>query len=286
MASLNDNHGVSVRELVSHIEKPGIVVPIVTQAELLGISRTSVYYQPRPVDQFTLSIMHKIDEVYTESPFYGVRKITAQLRRDGLAINHKRIHRLMRKMGLEAIYPKPNLSQNTQAHPVYPYLLKDMVITHPNQVWGTDITYIRLKQGFLCLVAFMDWFSRFILSWKLSISLSVDFCIEAAKEALTKAVPEITNQDQGVQFTSAEYLSVWDPDKTRISMDGRGRCMDNIFNERFWRSLKYEDIYLKNYEAVPEAKQGIGDYIDFYNFRRLHQSQGYKTPAEIYFGGR
>ena len=230
--------------------------------------------------------MHKIDEVYTESPFYGVRKITAQLKRDGLLVNHKRVHRLMRVMGLEAIYPKPNLSKNSQPHPVYPYLLKGIVVNRPNQVWGTDITYIRLKQGFVYLTVFMDWFSRFILSWRLSISLGVDFCIEAAVEALTKGVPEVTNQDQGVQFTSQEYLSVWNLETTKISMDGRGRCMDNIFNERFWRSLKYEDVYLKNYETVPETKQGIGEYIDFYNYRRLHESHGYKTPAEIYFERR
>lgn len=283
---MSGDHDVSTRELVSHIDKPGIVVPIIRQAELLGISRTSVYYQPKPVDTFTLSVMHKIDEVFTESPFYGVRKITAQLKRDGLAVNHKRIHRLMRQMGLEAIYPKPNLSKNDQAHPVYPYLLNGMSIIRPNQVWGTDITYIRLKQGFVYLTVFMDWFSRFILSWKLSISLAVDFCIEAAEEALSKGVPEITNQDQGVQFTSLEYLSVWNPETTKISMDGRGRCMDNIFNERFWRSLKYEEVYLKSYETVPEARQGIESYIDFYNYRRLHQSLGYKTPAEIYFERR
>jgi len=283
---LSGDHGVTTRELVLHIEKPGSVVPIIRQAKLLGVSRTSIYYQPKPVNPFTLSVMHKIDEVYTESPFYGVRKITAQLKRDGLLVNHKRVHRLMRVMGLEAIYPKPNLSKNSQPHPVYPYLLKGIVVNRPNQVWGTDITYIRLKQGFVYLTVFMDWFSRFILSWRLSISLGVDFCIEAAVEALTKGVPEVTNQDQGVQFTSQEYLSVWNLETTKISMDGRGRCMDNIFNERFWRSLKYEDVYLKNYETVPETKQGIGEYIDFYNYRRLHESHGYKTPAEIYFERR
>ena len=283
---MSGDHGVTTRELVLHIEKPGSVVPIIRQAKLLGVSRTSIYYQPKPVNPFTLSVMHKIDEVYTESPFYGVRKITAQLKRDGLLVNHKRVHRLMRVMGLEAIYPKPNLSKNSQPHPVYPYLLKGIVVNRPNQVWGTDITYIRLKQGFVYLTVFMDWFSRFILSWRLSISLGVDFCIEAAVEALTKGVPEVTNQDQGVQFTSQEYLSVWNLETTKISMDGRGRCMDNIFNERFWRSLKYEDVYLKNYETVPETKQGIGEYIDFYNYRRLHESHGYKTPAEIYFERR
>lgn len=283
---MSSNHNITVREKVTHIDTTGTRLPIIRQAELLGISRTSVYYQPRPIDPFTLSVMHAIDAVYTASPFYGVRKITAQLRREGLLVNHKRIHRLMRVMGLEAIYPKPNLSHNNQPHPVYPYLLTSMTINRPNQVWGTDITYIRLKHGFIYLVAFMDWFSRFILSWRLSISLAVDFCIEAAHDALTIGVPDITNQDQGVQFTSTEYLSIWDPDTTRISMDGRGRCMDNIFTERFWRSLKYEDVYLKNYETVPEAREGIGQYIDFYNYQRLHQSHNYKTPAEIYFGRR
>lgn len=213
----------------------------------------------------------------------GKLKVEADWLKKRLLVNHKRIHRLMREMGLEMIYPKPNLSKNIQAHPVYPYLLKGMLINRPNLVWGTDITYIRLKQGFVYLVAFMDWFSRFILSWRLSISLGVEFCVKAAKEAF-EGFPRLRIRIR--VFNLRVMNTCWNLEKTRISMDGRGRCMDNIFNERFWRSLKYEDVYLKNYETVPEAKQGIDAYIDFYNYRRLHESHNYKTPAEIYFEGR
>jgi putative transposase len=227
--------------------------------------------------------MNKIDEIYTEQPYYGYRPITAQLKRGGFIINHKRVKRLMRQMGIEAIYPKPNLSKNNQPHPVYPYLLKHLRITHPNQVWGTDITYIRLNQGFVYLVAFMDWFSRYVVSWQLSITLEANFVVDAAKKALIRATPEIINSDQGVQFTSDHYLNTWDQTKTRISMDGKGRCMDNIFTERLWRSVKYNDIYPNQYSCVLDVKDGLNRYFNIYNNRRLHQSLNYQTPAEVYF---
>jgi len=230
--------------------------------------------------------MNQIDKIYTEFPYYGYRRITKQLHRDGYEVNHKRVLGLMHEMGIEAIYPKPNLSKNSQPHPVYPYLLKGVTITAPNQVWGTDITYIKMHKGFVYLVAFMDWYSRYVLSWQLSTTLTSDFVVNAAMMALGLAQPGIINSDQGVQFTSKDYLDIWDGDITHISMDGRGRCMDNIFIERLWRSLKYEDIYLNDYDSVLAVKDGITRYFDSYNNRRLHQALNYKTPAEIYFERR
>jgi putative transposase len=248
------------------------------QAELLGISRSSLYYKPQPVKPKTLVVMNRIDEIYTAHPFFGSRRIAHTI-----GVNRKQIQRLMREMGLEAIYPKPNLSKNANQHPVYPYLLRNITASYPNHIWGTDITYIRMHQGFLYLVAFLDWYSRYVISWRLSTMLTTDFVLEAAYEALTVGTPEITNSDQGVQFTSEDYLSLWNPNKTQISMDGRGRCMDNIFTERLWRSLKYEEVYLKEYTSVLEAKESVGRYFHFYNYERGHQSHQYKIPAEIYF---
>lgn len=219
-------------------------------------------------------------------PYYGVVRMTKQLQQDQYAVGEKRVRRLMRQMGLEAIYPKPNLSKNTNQHPIYPYLLRNVIASHPNHIWGTDITYIRMKQGFLYLVAFLDWYSRYVLSWRLSTMLTTDFVLEAANEALAIGIPEITNSDQGVQFTSADYLSIWNPETTRISMDGRGRAMDNIFTERLWRSVKYEEVYLNNYDSVLDAKDGLTRYFDIYNNRRLHQAHNYKTPAAVYFERR
>lgn len=266
-----------------HIDKQNRDIPIVTQAKLLGISRASVYYHPAPVNPYDLQLMHRIDELFTDMPYYGVMRITSQLRRERHKVNEKRIRRLMRNMGLVALYPKPHLSRNDIPHPVFPYLLRGVPIVRPNQVWGTDITYIRMKQGYLYLVAFLDWYSRYVLSWRLSTLLTAEFVIEAAKEALAVGIPEITNSDQGVQFTSADYLTMWNPETTRISMDGRGRAMDNIFTERLWRSVKYEEVYLKNYDSVLDAKDGLTNYFDTYNNRRLHQALKYQTPAEVYF---
>lgn len=238
------------------------------------------------MDPEDLALTKRIDEIYTEMPYYGVVRMTKQLRDDRYVVGEKRVRRLMRQMGLEAIYPKPNLSSNTVSHPVYPYLLRGVTAHHSDHIWGTDITYIRMRQGFLYLVAFLDWYSRYVVSWRLSTMLTTDFVLAAAHEALGVGIPEITNSDQGVQFTSQEYLSLWDPEKTKISMDGRGRAMDNIFTERLWRSVKYEEVYLKNYDSVLDAKDGLSRYFDTYNHRRLHQALNYRTPADVYFERR
>lgn len=283
---MKSDYRLTAKDLLSLIDKTGYV-PIKRQVELLGISRSSIYYQPAPVDPFTHMVMDMIDVEYTKRPYYGSRRIAEEITNQlKIPINRKRIQRLMRRMGLEAIYPKPNLSFNSKQHPAYPYLLKGIIASWPNHIWGTDITYIRIAKGFLYLVAFMDWYSRFVVAWKLSTTLTTDFVIEAAKEALTLGVPDITNSDQGVQYTSNDYLSLWDSDRTKISMDGRGRAMDNIFTERLWRSVKYEEVYIKNYQTVKEAHEGISTYLYDYNYGRLHESLNYRKPAEIYFERR
>jgi putative transposase len=229
--------------------------------------------------------MRLIDEEYTRRPFYGIRKMKVFL--EGVlkkAVNKKRIQRLMRKMGLEAIYPKKNLSKPCPWHRKYPYLLRGLAITRPNQVWGTDITYIRLSQGFVYLVAIIDWFSRYVLSWAVSVTLDVGFCLDALDEALRKGRPEIFNSDQGVQFTCEEFTNRLLQENIRISMDGRGRAMDNVFTERLWRSVKYEDVYLRDYDAPPAATVGLGQYFRFYNDERYHQALDYRTPAAVHFG--
>lgn len=282
---MRKTYSIDVSQIRSHIAKSEKAPAIQTQAGLLGIARSSVYYVPRPADEFTLSVMHKIDEVYTKRPFYGVRRITEQLRRDGYLVNHKRVHGLMQEMGLQGLTPRKNLSRNNPKHPVYPYLLRGITAGYPNHIWGTDITYIRTAHGFLYLAAYLDWYSRFILSWRLSTSLEIAFVLEAAEEALSVyGNPAIENSDQGSHFTSPQHVALFTAGGTRISMDGRGRAMDNIFTERLWRTIKYEEVYLKSYETVPEAKQQIGEYINFYNNERFHQSLNNKTPAEIYFG--
>ena len=278
----SSNH-LTVRDIVlQHINKASSVLPLGIQADLLGISRTSLYYEPAPIDPETLTVMNAIDELYTQRPFYGSRKIAREL-----GYNRKRIQRLMREMGIEAIYQKPNLSINPIPHPVYPYLLKGVIASHPNHVWGTDITYIRMHQGFLYLTVYLDWFSRFVLSWRLSTTLDIEFVLEAAEEALNKYhSPEIENSDQGTHYTSGQHIQLFTNRGTKVSMDGRGRAMDNIFTERLWRSVKYEEVYLKDYATVLEAKEHIGKYFEFYNYERKHQSLGYQTPAEIYFERR
>jgi len=254
------------------------------QAQLLGISRSSLYYELKSVDSQTLDLMNRIDKIHTDWPTYGTRTIAAQLRRETeLQIGRKRVRGLMEEMGIAAIYPKPHLSLNNTSHPIFPYLLKGIKIIRPNQVWGTDITYIRLHGGFVYLVAFLDWYSRFIVGWKLSTTLETEFVLDAAREALAIGIPEIMNTDQGVQFTDKDFISVWNQEKTKISMDHKGRCFDNIFTERFWRTLKYDEIYLKDYQSVWDAEQNINDFIYKYNHIRLHESLGYKTPAEFYF---
>lgn len=276
MASSNQ---LATKDIVSHINKTKSVLPKSIQTNLLGISRSSLYYQPQPVSLETLMVMNGIDRIYTAHPFYGSRRIAKEL-----GVNRKQIQRLMRDIGYEAIYPKPNLSKNTAPHPTYPYLLRGITAGHPNHIWGTDITYIKMAKGFLYLTAYLDWFSRFVLSWRLSTTLETEFVMEAAREALVIGTPEIENSDQGIQFTSQEYINLWEKNNVKISMDGRGRAMDNIFTERLWRSLKYEEVYLKEYATVLEAKENIGAYFNFYNYERKHQSHNYRTPAEIYFG--
>ena len=268
----------------TYLDKSEHEIPLYRQCELLGISKSAAYYDPVPLSHEDLTLMKYIDKNHTDFPSYGARTMAHQLTLDmGYRIGRKRTGTLMENMGIEAVYPKPRLSLNNKPHQVFPYLLKNIPILKPNHVWSADITYIRMKYGFLYLVVFMDWYARYILSWRLSDSLKTDFCIEAAENALTVNVPDIINVDQGVQFTDKEMISIWQNQKIQISMDHKGRCFDNIFTERFWRSLKYEEVYLKDYQTVYEANQSIGEYIEKYNTRRLHQSLGYKTPAQIYY---
>ena len=265
------------------IEHQSKMISIKRQAELLGVARSRVYYEPR-TDPYSLELMHVVDEQYTKTPFYGSRRIREILKRKGHFVNRKRIQRLMHLMGIEAIYPKKNLSKPSPGCKIYPYLLRDRKITRVNEVWGIDITYIRMRHGWLYLVAIMDWVSRYVLSWETSTTLEVDFCIRALERALFITDPEIFNSDQGSQFPSVAFLKCLEERNIQISMDGRGRATDNVFNERLWRSVKYEEVYLNDYATVSEAKEGIGNYMDFYNQERPHQSLDYKTPAEAYFG--
>jgi putative transposase len=264
------------------IDRESETIPVKRQSQLLGIARSTVYYQPK-VNLYSLKLMHLIDEQYTKTPFYGSRRMREALKRKGYRVNRKRMQRLMRLMGIEAIYPKRNLSRPSPGHKIYPYLLRNRQVNHVNQVWGADITYIRMKYGWLYLVAIMDWMSRYVLSWELSTTLEVDFCIRALEKALTIGTPEIFNSDQGSQFTSLAFLEQLEKRNIQISMDGRGRAMDNIFNERLWRSVKYEEVYISDYETVYDGKEGISRYMSFYNQERPHQSLDYKTPAEVYF---
>jgi putative transposase len=257
-------------------------ISIRRQCDLLGVNRASWYYQPAGETAENLKLMRLIDEQYTRTPFYGTRRLAAWLQEQGHEVNRKRVARLMELMGLEAVYPKPKLSQPGQGHKIYPYLLEGVEVQRVNQVWSTDITYIRMTEGFVYLVAVIDWFSRFVLSWALSLTMELDFCVEALKRALRWGLPEIFNTDQGSQFTSEKFTNELKLRSIAVSMDGRRRCLDNIFIERLWRSLKYEEVYLRDYLAVPDARSGIGRYLRFYNYERLHQSLEYQTPASIY----
>lgn len=256
------------------------------QCELLGLSKGGLYYKAVPESLYNLELMDEIDKQYMDTPYYGSRRMAEALKRKGYKINRKKAQRLMKKMGLEAIYPGPNLSKRQHMARKYPYLLTDLEIKEPNFVWSSDITYIRLKNGFMYLVAIIDLFSRYVLSWKLSNSLEVDFCIEATENALSKSVrkPEIFNTDQGSQFTSDEFTNLISSNGIKLSMDGKGRAFDNIFIERLWRSLKYEEVYLKAYETVVEARLSIDEYFYRYNNKRPHQSLDYKYPVEVHCG--
>jgi putative transposase len=253
------------------------------QCELLDLNRTTYYYRSERDESYNRTLMHLLDEQFTRTPFYGVDRMTEYLRRRGHRVNPKRIRRLMRQMGLEAVYPKPRLSQNGTEHRRYPYLLREISIERPDQVWCSDITYIRMLYGFVYLVAVMDWFSRYVLSWELSTTLEAGFCVRALQQALRSSKPEIFNTDQGVQFTSAEFLEPLTAGGIRISMDGRGRVFDNIFVERLWRSVKYEEVYINEYRQVKDAREGLSRYFGFYNRERPHSALGYQTPHEVYF---
>jgi putative transposase len=247
------------------------------------VPRSTAYFKPKGDSTWNLELMRLIDELYTKWPFYGSRKITEHLRTEGQLVNRKRVSRLMGVMGIEAIYQKPRTTKPTPEHEKYPYLLRGLEIRVPNQVWCTDITYIRLRRGFVYLVAVMDWFSRFVLTWRLSNSLETTFCLDALQEALERyGPPGIFNTDQGSQFTSTDFTGCLKDARVDISMDGRGRVFDNIFIERLWRSVKYEEVYLKDYQTLPEASRGLGAYFDFYDHERIHQSLGYNTPASVY----
>jgi putative transposase len=254
------------------------------QLVLTGVSKTAYYYEPAKETPENLLYMELIDGIYTKRPYYGSRRMVTELERLGHRVNRKRVVRLMKEMALETFYPKPSLSIASKEVKKYPYLLKDLNITAPNQVWSTDITYIPVRGGFFYLVAIMDWFSRYVLSWKLSNTLDLGFCLEALKEALKIGTPEIFNSDQGVQFTSHEFTSILENRGIRISMDGKGRALDNIFIERLWRTIKYEEVYIKRYETGVNAHEGMGNYIPFYNRERPHQSLQNKTPHQVHFG--
>src|ERR1700719_1163287 len=257
-------------------------LPITTQADLLGLNRSSLYYksvEPSPEEVFT---KHRIDEIYTKYPFFGSRRITAVLNESGLLINRKAVQRHMREMGIAGISPGPNLSKHNLEHRIYPYLLRNLPITHPNHVWGIDITYIRLQRSWMYLVAIIDWYSRYVVSWELDQTLEIDFVLEAVKRAFSQNKPEILNSDQGSQFTSPQYTDIVLEKEVKISMDGKGRALDNIITERLWRTVKYEEVYLKEYDTPREARKEINNFLHFYNHERPHQSLGYKPPASVY----
>jgi putative transposase len=273
-------------------ERRGLVEPahpdlsIERQCDLVELARSSYYYQPVPAKPEDLHLMRLLDEQYLRTPFYGSRRMTVWLQQQGHEVNRKRVQRLMRLMGLVGIAPGPGTSRPHPPHPVYPYLLRDTVVERPNQVWCSDITYVPMPVGFLYLVVVMDWFSRYVLAWELSNSLEVGFCLVALERALARCQPEIFNSDQGAQFTSSTFTERLAQAQVRISMDGRGRTFDNIFVERLWRTVKYEDIYLKAYPTGSALYHGLRGYFEFYNQARPHQGLDYQTPAAVYSGGR
>jgi putative transposase len=256
---------------------------VTRQAELLDVNRSSVYYRPRLPDPDVVEIKHKIDEMYTELPFYGSRRMAAELHlRDGLIVNRKAVQRHMREMGIAAIFPGPNLSRRAHQHAVYPYLLRNVRAQQRDHIWGIDITYIRLRSAWMYLVAIIDWYTRFVLAWELDDTLEMAFVLAAVDRALTISKPIIWNSDQGSHFTSPQYIERLEKQRIQISMDGKGRALDNIFTERLWRTLKYEEVYLNDYASPKEARARIGAFMRFYNEKRIHQSLRYETPASWY----
>ena len=265
------------------IEPDNHQISIVKQCDLLGVSRSGYYYSPLPENPENLNIMRMMDEQYLKTPFYGARRMHAHIKHQGFPVNIKRIRRLLRLMGLEAIYPKPNISKLQQGHKIYPYLLNGLSINKINQVWSSDITYIPMTSGFLYLVAIIDWYSRFVLSWRISNSLDSNFCVDALDEALELGCPEIFNTDQGPQFTGERHTRRLKSNEIKISMDGKGRAIDNVFIERLWRSLKYEYVYLNAPETGKELYHGLNDYFKFYNNERPHQSLEYQFPRAVHY---
>ncbi|CAK0747453.1 transposase [Azospirillaceae bacterium] len=259
-------------------------LPLTRQARALGLARSSVYYRPRPVSTADLAVMRRLDALHLAFPFAGNRMLRDLLRQEGVAVGRDRVRTLMRRMGIEALYRRPNTSKPAPGHMIFPYLLRGLAIGRPNQVWAMDITYIPMAKGFVYLAVVLDWFSRRVLSWRLSITLTTDFCLEAVEEALAKyGRPEIFNTDQGRQFTSNDFIGLMLAHRIEISMDGKGSWRDNVFVERLWRSVKYEEVYLKAYDSVPEARASLEEYFRFYNSRRPHSSLDGRTPDRAYF---
>lgn len=284
LSGLKKNLPSSIETKRRLIDPAHAQISIRRQCELIDLNRSTYYLEPAGESLFNMMLMRLIDEQYMKTPFYGYLKITAWLRRQNYPVNKKRVARLMRLMGLQAVFPGQKTTIPAPGHKIYPYLLRGLKITRPNQVWSTDITYIPMPKGFMYLTAVIDWYSRYVLSWTLSNTLDGAFCLEALEQALQKGRPDIFNTDQGSQFTAHAFTSRLEADNIRISMDGRGRALDNIFVERLWRTVKYEDIYLKEYEIVPELITGLGRYFPFYNGERLHQNLDYCTPEEVHFG--
>jgi len=266
------------------IEPSHKALSLAKQCQLLGMSRSGWYYAPQQPRGEALALMRALDEQYLRTPFYGRRRMTVAMRAQGFLVGQKRVRSAMQTMGLEAIYPKPNLSAPNKEHKKFPYLMRSLIVGHANQAWAGDITYIPLVKGFGYLFAIIDWFSRYVIEWELSNLLDTDFCVEALERGLLQKRPEIFNTDQGVQFTSGQFVGRLERSGVKISMDGKGRALDNIFVERLWRSVKYEEIYPKGYESLMELKKGLKKYFAFYNDERPHQGLGYRTPAEVYFG--
>jgi putative transposase len=273
---------MSRAERVGLVERGSGELSLSAQAELMGLNRSGLYYRPLEPSLEEIALKHRIDELYTQHPIYGSRKLTAQLRRDGLIINRKAVQRHMREMGIAGICPGPNLSRRNLQHRVYPYLLRDIVASYPNHIWGIDITYIRMHRGWVYLVAILDWFSRYVVAWELDLTLELGFVLAAVDRAFASAIPDILNSDQGSHFTSQEYIGQLQAQGVRISMDGKNRALDNVFTERLWRTVKYEEVYIQDYDSPRSAREGIERYLTFYNHERLHQSLGYRTPYEVY----
>lgn len=265
------------------VERIGSDFSVKEQAALLSLSRSSLYYSPRPPSPVEVAVKHRIDAIYTQSPFYGSRRIAVTLREEGVVVGRKTVQAYMREMGIEAVYPKPNLSAPNLENRIYPYLLRGLRASRPNHIWGIDITYIRLAQGWMYLVAVLDWHSRYVVSWELDQTLEMPFVLSCVDNALAGATPAIFNSDQGSHFTSPHYIERLLTKNVSVSMDGRGRALDNIFTERLWRTVKYEEVYLHDYQTPKETRQHLSRYLRFYNEERPHQSLGYKTPASVYF---